>query len=100
MIFASFDPLTALLVVLGLVVAVAVTVRRRKPDGPAKWDPRPPNVRERIIAGVWLVAFVAALANYYAGWRLLGGYDKWAVLALFLGAVFLFQRMPGVDRVQ
>jgi hypothetical protein len=44
-----------------------------KRNGPAKWDPRPPNVRERIIAGIWLFAFIAAMSNYYAGWQLLGG---------------------------
>lgn len=96
----SFDPITAFLVLLGLVVAVAITVRRNKRDGPPKWDPRPPNVRERIIAGIWLFAFLAALANYYAGWRLFGGYDNWVVLGLFLGGLFLIQRLPGVTHTQ
>ena len=94
----SFDPITAALVVVGVVIAAAITVRRIKRDGPAKWDPRPPNVRERIIVGIWLLAFIAAVANYYAGWRLFGGYDNWVVLGLFLGGLFLIERLPGVTR--
>ena len=63
-----------------------------------EWDPRPPTVRERIVWGVWLVAFASAMANYYAGWRLFRGYDNWAFGGLFLVAFFLLSRMPGVRR--
>jgi len=45
------------LVAVGLVVAAVIFVRRIRRDGPPKWDPRATNVRELIVAGVWLFAF-------------------------------------------
>ena len=63
-----------------------------------EWDPRPPTVRERVIVGVWLAPFAVATANYYAGWRLFGAYDKWVFGGLFLAGLFLLTRMPGVRR--
>ena len=65
-----------------------------------EWDPRPPTKRERIICGFWLVAFVTAMANYYAGWQLFRGYDKWVFGGLLLGSLFLFARLPGVRRTE
>jgi len=65
-----------------------------------EWEPRPPTTRERIICGLWLVAFGAALANEYAGWQLFRGYDKLFVGGLLLGGLFLFARLPGVRRVE
>jgi hypothetical protein len=65
-----------------------------------EWDPRPPTVRERIVAGIWLIAFVLTMLNYYAGWRLFLGYDKWVFAALFLASFVLIARMPGVRRVE
>jgi hypothetical protein len=64
-----------------------------------EWNPRPPNIRERIVAGIWLVAFVAAIINYCADWRVLRGYDKWVLAALYLGAFFVLARMPSVTRI-
>ena len=63
-----------------------------------EWDPRPPTVRERVIAGVWLAPFAIAMANYYAGWRLFGDYDKWVFGGLFLVGLFLLTRMPRMKR--
>ena len=65
-----------------------------------EWDPRPPTVRERLVAGIWLIAFVPAMLNYYAGWGLFRGYDKWVFAALFLASFFFFARMPGVRHVE
>jgi hypothetical protein len=65
-----------------------------------EWDPRPPNIRERIISGIWLAVFVLAVANYYAEWRLFPGYDKWVLGGLFLAGLLLFARMPDVRRVE
>jgi len=65
-----------------------------------EWDPRPPTKRERIICGFWLVAFVTSMANYYAGWQLFRGYDKWVFGGLLLGSLFLFARLPGVRRTE
>ena len=62
-------------------------------------DPRPPTNRERIICGIWLAAFVAAMANFYAGWHLFRGYDNWVFGGTLLAAFFLFARLPGVRRV-
>jgi hypothetical protein len=94
--FSGLDPAASGLTALGFIAAAVIFVRRMRHERPPKWDPRPPNVRERIIAGVWLFAFLATLANYYAGWRLFGGYDNWAVLGTLLGGLFLIERMPGV----
>src|SRR5689334_11286049 len=64
-----------------------------------EWDPRPPTIRERIICGIWLAAFVPSMANFYAGWRLFRGYDNWVFGGLFLASLVLLTRMPGVKRV-
>lgn len=93
----GLDAATWAIVVVGLVIAAVIFVRSIKGGGTPKWHPRPPSSRERIIAGVWLLAFLVALTNYYAGWRLFGGYDNWAVLAMFLGGL-LIRRLPGVTR--
>jgi len=63
------------------------------------WDPRPPTSRERAVAGIWLLAFLPATLNYFAGWGLFRGYDKWVFAALFLAGFFLMARMPGLRRV-
>jgi hypothetical protein len=65
-----------------------------------EWDPRAPTKGERIVCGIWLVAFVAAAADYYAGWHWFSGYDKWVFGGLFLASLFLFPRLPGVRRVE
>ena len=64
-----------------------------------RWDPRPPNVAERIVAGVWLTAFVPVQASALAGWRLLGDYDKpAAAVLLMVGLLLLFRVFPGLKR--
>ena len=63
-----------------------------------EWSPRPPTIRERVIAGIWLAPFIVALASYCAGWRLFGAYDKWVFGGLFLVGLFLLTQMPGVRR--
>lgn len=92
----GLEPVTLGLVAVGFAAAAVIFLRRMKRDGPAKWDPRPPNVRERLLAGVRLFAFLVALTNYYAGWRLFGAYDNWVVLGMFLGGLFLIERLPGL----
>lgn len=89
--------------VLGLILAtiavvVIVSIRRTKKDGRPGWDPRPPNFRERVFAGIWLLAFVMASANYAADWQLLGGYDKGAVLVLLVAGLVLLQLAPKASR--
>jgi hypothetical protein len=65
-----------------------------------EWDPRPPTIGERIICGVWLVAFVPVMLNYYADWRLFRGYDKLVLGGWILASFFLVARLPGVKRVE
>lgn len=96
--FLGLDPLTWAFVAVGLIIAGVIFIRDNK-RGRAVWDPRPPTFRERIVAGLWLAAFLLAVANDYADWRLFGGYDRWILGGLFLGGLFLFVRLPGVKRV-
>jgi len=96
--FLDLDAWTWAIVAVGLMIAGAIFVRESK-QGRAAWDPRPPTVRERIIAGVWLAAFLIAMTNDYADWRLFGGYDKWVLGGLSFGGLFLFARLPGVKRI-
>ena len=98
-VFLGFDPVTSALVAVGLVIAAAILVRDLKRGRTYEWDPRPPNARERIIAGVWLVAFLVVEASYLAGWRLLGDYAKQGSAALLLvGLVLIYRVLPGVRR--
>ena len=97
---AAVDLITALLVVVILAAALAISALRSKRHGPLEWDPRPPNARERTIAGIWLVGFVPASVNYFAGWRLFGGYDNWVFAAFFLGGILLIHFLPGVTHTK
>jgi uncharacterized membrane-anchored protein len=65
-----------------------------------EWESRPPTTRERIICGIWLVAFLGAMADDYAGWQLLRGYDKLLVGGLLLVGLLLIARLPGVRRIE
>jgi hypothetical protein len=65
-----------------------------------EWDPQPTTDRQRIVAGIFVVAFVPAMLNYYAGWALFRGYDNWVVAGLGLAALFLSARLPSVRRVE
>lgn len=96
--FMGRDPLTWCLAAVGLVVAAIIFFRRIERHGLPRWKLRPPNARERLGMGVWLIAFLVALTNYYADWRLFDGYDNWVVLGMFLSGLFLVERLPGVTR--
>jgi hypothetical protein len=65
-----------------------------------EWEPRPPTKGERILCGIWLIAFVAVAADYYAEWQWFWGFDKWVFGGLLLASLFLFARLPGVRRVE
>ena len=97
--FLGLDAWTWALVAVGLMIAGVIFVRQSK-QGRAEWDPRPPTVRERIVAGLWLAPFLLAVTNYYADWRLFGGYDGGVLGVLFLAGMFLIARLPGVKRIQ
>jgi hypothetical protein len=98
--FLGHDPTFWGLLAVGIIGAAVIFVRRRKLYGPAKWDPRPPTTRERIVSGFYLVAFVATAANYYAHWRLFRGYDNYVFLAIFLVGLLLIERLPGVTHTK
>lgn len=98
LMFLGLDALTWATVAVSLMIAGVIYVRDRK-KGRAEWVSRPPTVRERIVAGVWLAALLFAVINDYADWRLFGGYDRLLLSGVTLGVLFVIARMPGVKRV-
>lgn len=65
-----------------------------------EWDPRPPNTRERIIAGIWLIAFLMAVASSFAEWQLFGEHDRKVAGLLGIVGLVLFGRvLPSVRRL-
>jgi len=66
-----------------------------------EWFPRPPTVRQRIVAGLVVGALVIPSLSSYAGWRLFGDHDKAVVAGVMLVGLVLFARfMPTVRRRQ
>ncbi len=64
-----------------------------------EWSPRPPTVRQRIVAGVFLIMLVAAIASDFADLRLFGAYDKQAVgILLIVWLILLTRFMPTARR--
>jgi len=63
-----------------------------------EWDPRPPNLRERICAGVYVGALIVASCSTYADWKLFGNYDKQIAIGLVILGLVLMRFMPGVRR--
>lgn len=63
-----------------------------------EWKPRPPNLRERIIAGVFVTVLLFILASEYAGWGLFAGYEKQAIALLILIGLILLRFAPSVHR--
>ncbi|NIJ32084.1 hypothetical protein [Sphingomonas oligoaromativorans] len=58
-----------------------------------EWSPRPPNMRERVIAALLVAALVIAGASSYAGWRLFGDYDKAVAAGITILGVIVFTRL-------
>ena len=88
------------LLAIGLIAAAVIFVRRRQRYGPAEWDPRPPNTRERIVAVIWLGVFLPAAASHFFGWGLFGGYDRWVFGAALLIGFLLIRLLPGVSHTK
>lgn len=63
-----------------------------------EWHPRAPNLWERIGAGIFLAAFLTAIVNSSASWRLFGDYDDKAVAGLGLLGLVLFYRVVHMVR--
>lgn len=93
-----FDPLLAIAVVIVIALTLAKTARDSRLRGPPVWSTRPPNLRERRLAGVWLWAFFGALINLLADWQIFRGYDKLVVLGLLFFGLVMLHWMPGVTR--
>lgn len=72
-----------------------IAMRRRR----YVWDTRPPNLRERIAAGIFLVAFVVAASSHLAGWRLFGDYDRQVMAGLMFLGLILIRFLPTVRRL-
>ncbi len=67
-------------------------------DAEYEWKPRPPNLRERIIAGVFLATLLVTLGSWYAGWGLFAGYEKQVVSLLILIGLILLRFAPSAHR--
>jgi hypothetical protein len=64
-----------------------------------EWDPAPPALKQRIVAGVILALLILTIANDYFGWRLFSGYDKVALgMTLMIALVVFLRFMPGTRR--
>lgn len=64
-----------------------------------EWDPAPPTMRQRIVAGFFVGAIAISLASAYFGWRLFGDYDKQvAGVTLFVWAIVFVYLMPTARR--
>lgn len=100
----QFDPLSmpSLFLVIAVIVVIvgswAVTARRIKRSGPGKWHPRPPNLRDKVTAGVWGITVLIAVANHYADWGLFGSYGGWVLIGVGTGCLHFIDRMPKVIR--
>ena len=86
----QFDPLTVALVVIGLVIAAVITVRRVR-AGHATYAPA--TTQQRMVCGVLLAGMLAAWAVELAGWDPFGGYTKLVLGTFWLVAVLYVIRL-------
>ena len=86
MIGNAFDPITAVLVIGGLVVALIITIRGHKRGDLPKYAPA--SFNQKVTCGVILVAMLAVSAIEFAGWVPFGGYTKFVVGAVWLASGF------------
>lgn len=64
-----------------------------------EWDPRPPNMAERIGAGLYLAVFLLLGASSYAGWRLVGGCEKQVMTGMAVAVLALLRFLPTAKRL-
>jgi hypothetical protein len=67
-------------------------------DGELRWHPRPLNLRERIVASLFLALLILDLSSGFAGWRVFAGYEKQVGAALVLLGLVLMRFFPTVRR--
>ncbi len=65
-------------------------------SGKYEWATRPPNLRERIVAMIWIAAFLFTLGNLVGHWGLLRGYDQVVLACLMLAGIVCVAFMPRV----
>ena len=64
-----------------------------------EWGPRPPTMKQRVVAGVLLALAALASANLYFEWRIFGDYDEHAEVLAFVAMIFAIAFwMPTVRR--
>jgi hypothetical protein len=63
-----------------------------------KWHPRPPNLNERVAAGIYLIILLLAIGSSFAGWQLFGNYDNRVVTALVILGIILMRLLPTARR--
>ncbi|MCI4592241.1 hypothetical protein MOK15_19355 [Sphingobium sp. BYY-5] len=63
-----------------------------------EWVKRPPNMFERIIAGVFVAVLLLALASSYSGWRIFGEHDATVAAGATFFGVILIKLLPQARR--
>jgi hypothetical protein len=65
-----------------------------------EWRDAPPTTAQRIAAGVYLAILLAAFANSYFEWRLIGDYGRQFSAIWTIAGVIFVRFMPGVRRAE
>ena len=94
MIGDAFDPITAALVIGGLVVALVITLRRYKRGGLPKYAPA--TFMQKVACGIILAAMLAVSAIEFAAWEPFGGYTKYVVAAVWLASMLYVLRLLAI----
>lgn len=64
-----------------------------------EWRDAPPGTVQRIVAGAYVAILLAALANNYFEWRLLGDYGRqFSAIWMVAGLILFLRFMPGMRR--
>jgi len=65
-----------------------------------EWDPSPPTVKQRAVAGLLVALILLTSANLYFEWRYFAGHDKEAEVLAVVAALIAFGFwMPTVRRI-
>ncbi|MDV3456035.1 hypothetical protein RZN05_03505 [Sphingomonas sp. HF-S4] len=66
-----------------------------------EWNDAPPTTLQRIFVGVYVAILLAAFANNYFEWRLLGGHGKqFSAIWAIVGVIMFVRFIPGVRRAE
>lgn len=92
--FLGLDLVTWALVVVGLLIAAVVYVRRIRREGPPQYAPASPI--QKSLSAALLAAMLAAWAVYLAGWSLFGGYEKQVAVVAQLACMLYVMRLTAI----